>query len=1062
MQNFSLVLSYEKETKHLIHLPNPHSMKSKLSTNDVRGQLKRCLWTFGFLFFGLQTLGFSQANTISGTVTSENSQPLPGVNVLIKGTTNGTTTDVDGAYSLEASPNDVLVFSFIGYVTQEKTVGNATTLDVSLTEDVQSLSEVVIIGYGAEKKVNVIGSVETVSTDQITVAPVGTVSSALAGRLPGLIVQQPQGEPGADAATLLIRGRATLGNSEPLIIIDGVEGRDINAVNASDIESISVLKDASAAIYGARAANGVILVTTKHGTKGAPQINYSFFAGFLTPTWLPAQTDAATYAQMVREYQGYDGVSEANMKYSLQDIEKYKSGEYPWTHPNTNWNDIVLRDFSHTTKHDLSINGGTDKVTYYGAFGYYHTDGIYVGDATDFKRFNAKVNVNFKINEYLDIGVDLNEIQENRMGSAMDRETIFNVINQAKPTDPAYWPNGQVAPGSFGFGYQPALISSFAYGFNDRKAFKSYNTINGTLKIPGVEGLTLSGYYSYDVDVDKGKLFSEPVYGYRFDRAAYLAAGNTGKEDGSAFLTRMSSNAPRELTDSYGDANRKLFNVKLDYTTKINDVHNISAFVAYEQFENTFQNISAYRTGFISSELPYLFAGGNTNKNNDATVGTDARKNYFGRLSYNYKEKYLFQFTLRRDGSLRFSEESGRWGTFPSVLAGWIVTQEDFMNDSFLDFFKIKASWGRMGNDRVDPFQYLASYSFGTGGVYGASGTYYNSLYQNVTPNPNITWELANTTNVGFESSFLNDFFLNADFFYERRSQILVQRNASVPDFSGISLPSENFGIVDSRGLELELGYQTQKTDFSYGISGNFALAKNKVIEFDEPANVIPWQQKTGHPIGAALLHHAIGIFDDQADIDAHPHVTGAIPGDVIIEDVDGDGKITASDKILFDKTSVPEITYAVSLNVRYKSIALTALVTGVGTAWRQMLGSQQGSAGNYYQFQADGRWTPENPTATHPRTPNGWSPYWRSSSFRTDMEFQNMEFARLKNVELSYTLPKNFQDAVHLSHAQLFLSGQNLFLIYASQGIWDPEFSAGRDNYPIMKVFTLGGRFSF
>lgn len=1019
-------------------------------------------WIFCIFLCGFQTVAFSQQRTIQGVVTSENSEPLPGVNILIKGTSNGTTTGINGAYTLEASQGDVLVFSFIGYQQQEVTVGSQTTIDLSMNEDMQSLSEVVIIGYGAEKKVNVIGSVETISTKEITAAPVGTVSNALAGRLPGLIVRQPQGEPGADAADLLIRGVGTLGNSSPLIIIDGVEGRDINAVNASDIESISVLKDASAAIYGARAANGVILVTTKRGTTGVPQINYSVFAGFLTPTWLPGQTDAATYAQMVREYETYAGVSEANLRYSLEDIEKYKSGEYPWTHPNTDWNEVVLRDFSHTNTHNLSINGGSEKVTYYGAFGYHHTDGIYNNDATDFKRFNVKLNVNFKVNKYLNVGLDLNEIQENRMASAMDRETIFNVINQAKPTDPAYWPNGQPAPGSFGFGYQPALISSFDYGFNDRKAFKSYNTINAALKIPGVEGLTLSSYYSYDIDFNKGKLFSQPVYGYTLDRGAYLAAGNTGSEDGSAFLTRASSNAPRELTDTYGDANRKLWNVKLDYVTKINDVHNISAFVAYEQFENYGHEIESYRTGFISNELPYVFAGGNVNKDNDGDVSTDARVNYFGRLSYNFKEKYLFQFTLRRDGSLRFSEESGRWGTFPSVLAGWIVTQEDFMNDSFIDFLKLKASWGRMGNDRVDPFQYLASYSFGDGGVYGTGGAYYNSLYQNVTPNPSITWELANTSNVGFEASFFNDFFLNADFFYQRRSRILVERNASVPDFAGISLPSENFGIVDSRGFEIELGYQAQKTDISYGLSGNFAFARNKVVEFDEPAQQVPWQVRTGHPIGSRLLHKAVGIFRDQEHVNSLPHVLGAIPGDVIIKDVSGDGKITAEDRILFDQTSVPEVTYAVSMNFSYRAFRLTALVTGVGTAWRQMLGSQQGSAGNYYQFQADGRWTPENPDATKPRTANGWSPYWRSGSFRTDVEFQNMEFARLKNVELSYTLPRNLQDAVLLSNAQIFLSGQNLFLIYASQGVWDPEFSAGRDNYPIMKVFTLGARVSF
>ncbi len=1027
--------------------------------------MKRILLLIFVIFIAMQASD-AQTRQISGQITDQQSNdPLVGASVEVKGTTTGTATNAKGNFSISAPANGTLIFSSIGYETQEVPVNNRSAINIRLNANNKSLNEVVVIGYGQVKKVNVIGSVATVSSKEIVASPVGAVSNALAGRLPGLIVQQSQGEPGADAASLLIRGVGTFNNSAPLVIIDGVEGRDMNALNANDIESISVLKDASAAIYGARAANGVILITTKQGRQGKPAINYSFYTGLSTPTWLPKQTDAATYAQMIREIQTYAGVPEANLKYTLEDIEKYKSGKYPWTHPNTDWNKETLNKYSHTSKHDLTISGGSEAVTYYTSFGYFNNDGIYKGDITDFKRFNLKLNVNVKLNKYLNIGADLNEIQENRMGPVWPREDIFNVINQARPTEFAFWPNGLPATGSFGIGYHPALMSSDVYGFNDRKSFKSYNRLSASLKIPGVEGLTLSSYYSYDIDVDKSKLFYTPnrVQGYTLDRAAYLAAGNTGSEDGSAFLTKVSQEESISLTDSYSDAKRNLFNFKVDYAKTLNDIHNFSAFVAYETYETQQQGISAGRSGFISAQLPYLFAGGNANKDNSGFVNTDARVDYFGRLSYDYKEKYLFQIAMRRDGSLRFSKESGRWGNFPSVLAGWIISKEDFWKVRFIDFLKLKTSWGKMGNDQIAPFQYLASYSFGTGGLYGTGRTYYNSLFQNVAPNPFITWEVANKSNVGFESFFLNNkVFLNTDFFYQRRSKILVERNASVPDFAGIALPNENFGIVDSKGFEVELGYRNQKTYFSYGISGNFAFARNNIVEFDEPAQKVPWQTRTGHPIGATLLHKSAGIFRDTAQINKTPHVTGAIPGDVIIEDINKDGKIDADDRVLFDKTSVPEITYAVSLNFRYKSLELTALVTGVGTTWRQMLGSQQGSAGNYYQYQADGRWTPDNINATKPRAPEGWRPYWRSNSFRTDLEFQNMEYARLKNVQLSYTLPKKLQDVVKLKNAQVFVSGQNLFLIYASQGIWDPEFNANRDNYPIMKVFTLGANVSF
>jgi TonB-linked SusC/RagA family outer membrane protein len=935
-------------------------------------------------------------------------------------------------------------------------------LSINLEDVNASLNEVVVIGYGQQKKLNVIGSVETVGPKEIMAAPVGAVSNALAGRLPGLTVQQPQGEPGADEAILQIRGVGTLGNSSPLIIIDGIEGRNMNSLNANDIESISVLKDASAAIYGARAANGVILITTKRGRSGKSVVNYNFYTGLSTPTWLPKMTDAATYATMVREMQKYDGVAEANLRYTLADIEKYRSGEFPWTHPNTDWNKISLKKFSKTSNHNLSINGGTEAVTYYASLGYFNAGGLYKNDASDFSRYNVKLNVSAKLNKYLTVGLDLNAFQENRMSSPVTRENIFNLINQSRPTDYGFFPNGSLATGSFGIGNHPTRIASLDNGFNDRIAFKSNNIINASLKIPGIKGLTLSSYYAYDIDINKAKFFTKSVTGNTFNRAAYLAAGNTGKEDGSAFITPTTQGSVA-LTDSYGDAKRKLFNAKLDYVTSIKEVHNLSAFVAYESFESTGAGITASRTGFNSDALPYLFAGPNTNKDNSSFVNTDARINFFGRISYDYKEKYLVQFAMRRDGSLRFSRESGRWGTFPSVLAGWIISKEDFWKIKAVNFLKIKASWAKMGNDQIAPFQYLASYSFSTGGVFGAARTYNNGLLQNVTPNPFITWEVANATNLGFESMFFgNKLFLNVDVFNNRRSEILIRRNASVPDFSGISLPSENYGIVDNKGFEVELGYKNQKGKFSYGLSGNLAYARSKIVEFDEPAQNVPWQVRTGHPIGATLLHEAIGIFRDVDQINKTPHVTGAIPGDVIIRDVNNDGKIDANDRVLFDKAGFPEITYGVNLSIGYKAFELTALATGVGTTWRQMLGSQQGLSGNYYQFQADGRWTPDNPNATKPRTPNGWLPYWRSNSFRTDMEYQDMEFARLKNLQISYTLPQKLRDAVKIKNAQIYLSGQNLFLIYASQGIWDPEFSGNRDNYPIMRVFTIGANVTF
>ncbi|MCX6261999.1 MAG: TonB-dependent receptor, partial [Bacteroidia bacterium] len=417
----------------------------------------------------------------------------------------------------------------------------------------------------------------------------------------------------------------------------------------------------------------------------------------------------------------------------------------------------------------------------------------------------------------------------------------------------------------------------------------------------------------------------------------------------------------------------------------------------------------------------------------------------------------------RRDGSLRFSKESGRWGTFPSVLAGWRISNEDFWknNVKFIDYFKLKASFGQMGNDQVDAFQYLTSYAFGTGMVFG-SNIYSSGLEQSGSPNPLITWEVANIFNVGFESAMLdNKLTFNTDFFYQRRSNILVKRNASVPDYTGISLPDENFGIVDNKGFELELGYNEYKGDFSYSINGNLAFARNKIIEFDEPERNVAWQVRTGHPQGALLRYKSEGIFRDEAQVNSMPHVSGARPGDIIIKDYDKSGEIDSDDRILFDKVASPEITFGIVFNLGYKNWNLRGLIQGAGTTMRDMTSdSQTGSIGNYYAYEAEDRWTVDNIDATKPRAYEREEEYWRSD-YATDYNYQKSGYGRLKNLQLSYSLPKRILDVILIKDAQVYVSGHNLLLIYTQNKILDPELS-DMSNYPIMKVYTVGVKVAF
>ncbi|WP_153799001.1 SusC/RagA family TonB-linked outer membrane protein [Foetidibacter luteolus] len=1021
-----------------------------------------------------QVIAQSAAHAVQGKVTDARGASLAGVSIQVKGSNNGTVSDKDGLYKIQASDADTLVFTFIGFTVKEVAVKGVNAIDVAMEEENKALNDVVVVGYGTQKKVNVIGSVVTVGSKEITSAPVSNITNALAGRLPGAVIQQSNGEPGRDGASILIRGQGTLGNSEPLVVIDGVLGRDINSVNANDVESISILKDASAAIYGARAANGVILVTTKKGRSGTPvTVNYSFFQGFLSPTKLPEMADAATYAEMIREVQTYAGVDESNMKYSAADVDKYRSGAFPWTHPNTNWFDAALAGHSLSSNHNVSVSGGSQAVNYYVSFGAQHDGGIFKNSATNYNRYNIKATMDAKVNEYLTLGLDLNGIQENRDYPSTSAEFTFDGAVKSLPTSPAYYPNGLPGP-DIAYGQNPVVTATSATGFDESKRYRLNTIISASLKIPYVKGLTAQGYYAYDVNLGQRKLFQTPWTLYQLDDAAYLAAGNTGVEDGSDFLVGSLKGVPEPwLRNYYDDSRNKTLNLKLDYTKSFGS-HNVNAFVAYESMDYQEKGTNAYRRYFVSNQLPYLFAGGDNEKDNSEYVSLDARKNYFGRLSYNYNETYLLQFSFRRDGSIRFSRENGRWGNFPSVLAGWNISNEKFWQNHvrFIDFFKLKASWGKLGNDLVDPFQYLSSYAVSTGAVLGSGRTYYSGLSLDGAPNPYITWEVATVWNVGFESQMFNKrLSLNADFFYQRRNNILVQRNASVPNYTGLVLPDENFGIVENRGVELALGYSGRAGDFSYNLNGNFAYARNKIIDFDEPARQVPWQKLTGYPQGTELVYKAIGIFKDEDQISKTPHVAGARPGDIIIEDYDGDGEITADDRILNKKSVNPEITYGFNVNLRYKNWSLSGLIQGSANATRRMYYELQGFAGNYFGYDADGRWTPDNTDASKPRAFDRNDAYWRSN-YITTYSYQSASYARLKNVQLSYTFPARMLKVVHLREAQVYVSGQNLFLLYSGNKYVDPEMggiktgNASKDYsgsgftlYPVMKTYAVGVR---
>ncbi|MBW6501908.1 MAG: TonB-dependent receptor [Bacteroidales bacterium] len=1047
----------------------PVSGICKLKLLNIMGLVFILMMVLNLNFFGnnIYAAGLQQIQ-VSGTIVDDSGSPLPGVNVVVKGTTIGATTDIDGKFTLTVPDrNATLVASFIGYITQEIPINGRSVIDISLVSDALSLEEVVVVGYGTQKKVNVIGSVTTISTAEITASPTNTVSQSLGGRLPGLVVQQTTGEPGRDDADLLIRGQNTLGNNSVLIVVDGIPERDMNSIEPGDIESLTVLKDASAGIYGSRAANGVILITTKRGTEGAPRFEYDFYRGWGQPTVLPEMTDAPTYAQMINEIKAYRNEAPT---YTAEDIEKYRSGEYPWTHPNSNWFEETFKKWTNTGHHTFRVTGGSPTLRYFASFGTQSDNGSYKRSATSYNRYNFKTNLDVNVSKNFNINFDVNASEEDMTFPTKSTNSIFNGLIRNFPTSPAVWPNGLYGP-DIEYGDQPLATSSFDAGFDDTKHYRVNPMLTATFKIPWVQGLVLSGNYAYDMYFQVRKLFIKPVTLYFMDKTGYLAAGNTGKEDGSAFLTGLPRGTIAEprLTDYYTDSRRITNSLKLSYDRTFG-LHTVGGFIAVESTDYLTKGITGYRRYFISDQLPYLNAGGTDEMNNSSSVGIDARLNFFGRATYNYAEKYLLEFTLRRDGSLRFSEDSGRWGTFPSVLAGWRISSEDFWknNIAFMNYLKLKASWGQMGNDAVDAFQYLTLYRFDRGFIFGSSKDYASGLAQSSVPNPNITWEVANIFNTGFESQlFSGRVRWDVDAFYQRRTNILWKRDASVPGFTGITLPDENFGIVDSRGIETSLGYNDRIGNFSYAVNGNFAFARNKIVEYDEPARAVDWQRFTGHPIGAILQYNAIGIFDDADDMPGYPRVSDPYAansgggGGIIIEDYNKDGKINADDRIMYDYTTTPEITYGVTIALSWKNFSLTTLFQGVGNTWYRANFPIMGTWGNYWQYYADDRWTPENKTASKPRAFERTEDYWRAD-YQTDFDYHNHAFLRWKNLEIGYNLPQDIIQKVRLKNLRVYFSGQNLALLYnAFEYKHDPEVSSVT-SYPLHRVFAVGAKVAF
>jgi TonB-linked SusC/RagA family outer membrane protein len=1061
----------------------------------------RCL--FLTLFIGLSVQSFSQTRTITGRVTSQGT-PVTGATVQVKGTTTATQTDNAGSFSLSAPSNGTLVISSVGYGNQEVTVNGRSAIDVNMVASTQQLTDVVVVGYGTQKKVTVTGAVTAVRGAELDKSPGLNMSNSLAGRLPGVTAMQRSGEPGFDGSVIRIRGTNTLGNSGPLIVIDGVPDRSggLDRLNPADIDNVSVLKDASAAIYGARAANGVILITTKQGKSGKPVVSYDYNYGWQQPTIVPKMGNSTQYAELLNEqvmfsnvpaaqwdaawsafksagsYTRTDNAQRVNAFYSPQDLQKYADGSSPLTHPNTDWYRTVFKDWAGQQQHSLQISGGSEAVKFLASAGYQNQDAYYKNSATGYKQYDMRINLDARVNKYINATLGLTAREEFRFFPTVGAGSIFRMLIRGKPTEIAVWPDGRPGP-DIENGENPVVITTGETGYDRNR--RDYFQTNGQVEIrnPWIEGLKLTLQGAADKFIGRTKRFQTPWALYFWDKTSYEADGTTPK------LTRTVRSTFSDPMLRLGDEEELRINLTglLNYDRTFG-AHTVALLAGAQKETRRGDNFFAYRRNFISPAIDQLNVGGTAQQDVGGTGYEQARFSYFGRAAYNYREKYLAEFVWRYDGSYIFPEVS-RFGFFPGVLVGWNVSKENFFsNVKFFNNLKVRASWGQMGNDRVEFGGVLQEYAFlptySLSGIQVINGQQVRTLTEPRVPNPNFTWEVANNGNLGLEGAVLNNkITFEFDVFRNLRKQILIARAGSTPQSSGISnlLPPVNEGKVENKGWEFRVGYNGRASrDLTYNISVNGGYSKNKVLFWDENPGVPAHQRATGHPFGTNgygfLAYEYDGVFRDAKEIadnkiDYSAATNNLRPGDMKFKDISGadgkpDGKINNLDQVRLDRTRDPRFTGGVNLNVAYKNFDMSVLFQAATGGLQLLNFNETGEFGNWLQYSYNNRWSVENPSSEHPRLVARTNTYYTNQFRNNTYWLRSNDYLRFKNFELGYTLGANVGQRVGISRLRVYVSGLNL-ATWQKLKIWDPEETAENGYvYPQARIINTGVRVTF
>lgn len=986
---------------------------------------------------------------VSGTVLNRSNAPLVGVTVSVKNSTVATSTDEEGRFQINIpSAGSVLVFSSVGFLPQEVTVGGSNAITVVMDEDTRPMQEVVVVGYGTQRKINLTGAVDAINAKDLENRPITSTTGGLQGLLPGVTISTNNARPGVSGGTVRIRGIGTIGNSNPLILVDGIE-QNMDLINPDDIESVSVLKDASsAAIYGSRAANGVLLITTKKGKKDAkPTINYSYYYGIQKPTAKADFLGSPEYMELLNESQLNVGRTPT---FDPEEIEIAKNGTDPNYYANTKWLDEIFKTSAPQQNHNVSVNGGSEKSTYYLSYGYLNQEGIVTGNGFGNKRHNVRLRLNTELLDRLKVDANLGYIdrmnQELSAGTDENSGVIYSA-HQISPLVPVRFTNGQWGYG--GGSQNPVGVATDA-GHNKFNSQEVSGNFSGQAEI--IKGLNARVQYGMVISNSNRNILYKTLYYYYPDSGELWYRTNP-----------TNSVHQRDYINRYQNLTGQL-----DYEKSIGN-HDIKIMGGASEEWNRSDYMNASRQGVISEDLPVLNIG-SANQLNSGDASHWAIRSYFGRLNYMFNNKYLLEANIRHDGSSRFSPNS-RWGTFPSVSAGWRITEEAFMDPfrSVLSTAKLRGSWGKLGNQYVSASYVSTMQAVGTMPI-GTSAEPTPAFAQTRSANPILSWESVTMTNLGLDLGFLNDRLnVTADYFVKTTNDILL--TIPLPDVLGVSEPPQNAGSVENKGWELNIGWNDKAGDVKYKLNFNISDVRNKVTDLaGVPPTIGDRVRMVGYPIDAfyGLVADRISQVDDYEYDEAtnkytpkFPVLSGDLkntkPGDIIYKDLDGDKQITLDKDRQVIGNAFPRYTYAFRGNVEWKGFDFNIFLQGVGKGNGYITGAGRhafiNESTNPQTVHLD-RWTPENTDASYPRLTYQQSHNQRFSSFW----IEDAAYLRLKNIQLGYTLPSSLTSNMRIQRLRVYVSGDNLFTKSDFFYAFDPETPWSNGGmYPQIKTMVFG-----